>query len=416
MPMRIVQSVAGLLVLMGIAWAFSEKRKEVPWKTVGFAVGLQLLLALLFLKLPVSRQLFLFLNTLVSALQQALQEGTTMVFGYLGGGVQPFTGTGASTYIFAFQGLPLVLLTSALSAILFYWGILPRIVRGAAWLLRRSLGIGGAEGLANAANIFFGMVESPLFIRPYVPRLSRGELFSVMTCGMATIAGTVLVLYAGMLGTVIPDAMGHLLAASIISAPAAIAMARIMVPTEEGEKTDAEIDAPSPAGSFMEAVTNGTSEGIKLVINIIAMLVVLVSLVGLVNIFLGMLPDVAGAPITLQRLLGLVMAPIMWLIGIPWGECATAGSLMGTKTVLNELLAYLELGKLGTEALSERTRLILTYALCGFANPGSLGIMIGGLGAMAPERREDIVRLGIRSILAGTLATCMTGAVVGILL
>jgi len=405
-----------MLVLMGIAWVFSENRKAVPWKTVGFAVLLQLLIALILLKLPAARDLFLLLNNLVGALQQALQEGTTMVFGYLGGGTQPFAGTGASTYIFALQGLPLVLMTSALSAILFYWGILPRIVRGFAWVLRRSLGIGGAEGLANAANIFFGMVESPLFIRPYVSQLSRGELFSVMTCGMATVAGTVLVLYAGMLTPVIPDAMGHLLAASIISAPAAIAMARIMVPAEKEKVTDGEIGAPSPAASFMEAVTNGTTDGIKLVINIVALLIVLVSLVGLVNICLDLLPDVWGDPLTLQRLLGLIMAPVMWLIGIPWSECATAGGLMGTKTVLNELLAYLELGNLGAEALSERTRLILTYALCGFANPGSLGIMIGGLGAMAPDRREDIIRLGARSILAGTLATCMTGAVVGILI
>lgn len=414
--MGIVQCVFGMLVLMGIAWVFSENRKAVPWKTVGFAVLLQLLIALILLKLPAARDLFLLLNNLVGALQQALQEGTTMVFGYLGGGTQPFAGTGASTYIFALQGLPLVLMTSALSAILFYWGILPRIVRGFAWVLRRSLGIGGAEGLANAANIFFGMVESPLFIRPYVSQLSRGELFSVMTCGMATVAGTVLVLYAGMLTPVIPDAMGHLLAASIISAPAAIAMARIMVPAEKEKVTDGEIGAPSPAASFMEAVTNGTTDGIKLVINIVALLIVLVSLVGLVNICLDLLPDVWGGPLTLQRLLGLIMAPVMWLIGIPWSECATAGGLMGTKTVLNELLAYLELGNLGAEALSERTRLILTYALCGFANPGSLGIMIGGLGAMAPDRREDIIRLGARSILAGTLATCMTGAVVGILI
>lgn len=413
--MRILQSAAGMLVLMGIAWLFSEKRKEIPWKTVGVAVLLQLLIALLLLKISAARHIFFLLNTLVGALQQALQEGTTMVFGYLGGGALPFKETGAPTYIFAFRGLPLVLLTSALSAILFYWGILQRIVRGFAWLLKRTLGIGGAEGLSNAANIFFGMVEAPLFIRPYVSQLTRGELFSVMTCGMATVAGTVLVLYAGMLTPVIPDAMGHLLTASIISAPAAIAMARIMVPTGNEEKTDGEMVAPSPAGSFMEAVTNGTADGITLVINIIALLIILVSLVALVNICLGLLPDVAGAPLTLQRLLGLVMAPVMWLIGIPWSECAAAGSIMGTKTVLNELLAYLELGNLGAEAFSERTRLILTYALCGFANPGSLGIMLGGLGTMAPKRREEIVRLGVRSILAGTLATCMTGAVVGIL-
>jgi len=307
----------------------------------------------------------------------------------------------------------MILLASALSALLFYWGILPRLVRGCAWVLRRTLGVGGAEGLANAANIFIGMVEAPLFIRPYVSKISRGELFSIMTCGMATIAGTVMVLYAGVLSPVIPDALGHLLTASIISAPAAIALARIMVPTTRGDETDA-VAAAAPAGSAMEAVTNGTAAGVKLLIDIIALLVVLVSLVGLVNIALGLLPETGGEPITLQRLLGFVMAPVMWLLGIPWSECITAGGLMGTKTVLNEFLSYLELASLGPDALSERTRLILTYAMCGFANPGSLGIMLGGLGAMAPERRTEIVGLGARSILAGTLATCMTGAIVGL--
>jgi CNT family concentrative nucleoside transporter len=311
MPMRIIQSVIGLLILIGMAWIFSEKRRKVPWKTVGYAVGLQLVLAVVLLKAPPVRHLFMMLNTLVSALEQALMEGTTMVFGYLGGGALPFTETGASTYIFAFRGLPMVLLASALSALLFYWGILPRIVKGFAWVLRRTLGVGGAEGLANAANIFIGMVEAPLFIRPYVSKISRGELFSVMTCGMATIAGTVMVLYAGVLNPVIPDAMGHLLTASIISAPAAIALARIMIPTDREEGTDATTTAPTPAGSAMEAVTNGTVDGVKLLINIIALLVVLVSLVGLLNIILGLLPKMGGEPVTLQRMLGFVMAPVI---------------------------------------------------------------------------------------------------------
>ncbi|BBO91791.1 NupC/NupG family nucleoside CNT transporter [Desulfosarcina ovata] len=413
--MQMVQSGIGLLALLAVAYLFSENRKTIHWRTVGYAVGLQGLLAIILLKVPVTRHLFLMLNVLVNALEKALQEGTAMVFGYLGGGALPFSGTGASTYIFAFRGLPMVLLASALSALLFYWRILPWIVRGVAWLLRRTLGIGGAEGLANAANIFIGMVEAPLFIRPYVADISRGELFSIMTCGMATIAGTVMVLYAGVLKPVVPDAMGHLLTASIISAPAAIALARIMVPTVPEARTEASITIPVPADSAMEAITNGTLDGVKLLINIIAMLVVLVALVGLVNIALGWLPDMGGTPLTLQRLLGILMAPVMWLIGIPWSECMTAGSLMGTKTVLNEFLAYLEMAHLDPSALSARSRLILTYAMCGFANPGSLGIMLGGLGAMAPERRNEIVQLGARSILAGILATCMTGTMVGML-
>jgi concentrative nucleoside transporter, CNT family len=414
--MQIAQGIFGLMVLMGVACLFSEERRKIPWKTVIYAVLLQLLLAVVLLKVAPSRHLFLFLNTLISSLEKALQEGTAMVFGYLGGAPLPFADNGGDSYILAFRGLPMVLLASALSSLLFYWRILPRIVLGFSWGLRRALGVGGAEGLANAANIFIGMVEAPLFIRPYILTLTKGELFSIMTCGMATIAGTVMVLYAGVLGPVIPDAMGHLLTASIISAPAAIALARIMVPTARGEETDADMVSPAPADSAMEAVTSGTLEGIKLIISIIAMLVVLVSLVGLVNIGLGLLPEIGGSPLTLQRMLGLVMSPVMWLMGIPWHECMIAGSLMGTKTVLNELLAYLEMAGLSPETLSDRTRLILTYAMCGFANPGSLGIMLGGLGAMAPDRRAEIVSLGARSILAGTLATCMTGTIVGLLI
>jgi len=416
--MEAARGFFGLLALVGVAYLFSEERRRIPWKTVGYAILLQLLLAVVLLKLAPTRHLFLILNTVISSLEQALQEGTSMVFGYLGGAPLPFAETPLKrgSYILAFRGLPMVLLASALSSLLFYWRILPRIVRSFSWLLRRTMGVGGAEGLANSANIFIGMVEAPLFIRPYLTSLTRGELFSIMTCGMATIAGTVMVLYAGVLKPVIPDAMGHLLTASIISAPAAIALARIMVPTVRGKETDAEMVAPAPADSAMEAVTNGTLEGIKLVINIVAMLVVLVSLVGLVNIGLGLLPEVGAGHLTLQRMLGVIVSPVMWLIGIPWHECMTAGSLMGTKTVLNELLAYLEMAGLSPEALSDRTRLILTYAMCGFANPGSLGIMLGGLGAMAPARRAEIVALGARSILAGTLATCMTGTIVGILI
>lgn len=237
----------------------------------------------------------------------------------------------------------------------------------------------------------------------------------MMTCGMATIAGTVMVLYASILKPVIPDALGHLLIASIISAPAAIAIARIMIPTPHDLQTDAVVQAPSAAGSAMEAITSGTIDGIKLLINIIAMLVVLVALVALINMVLGWLPAIDNQPLTLQRILGWIMAPVVWLIGIPWNECITAGSLMGTKTILNEFLAYLELGHLPADALSTRSRMIMTYAMCGFANFGSLGIMIGGLGIMAPNRRTEIVALGIKSIVAGTLATLMTGAIIGCL-
>jgi len=412
----VLRSACGLLALLLLAWVFSEQRKAVPWKTVGYAVALQLLLAVVFLKLPGARQLFLVLNKIVFALETATQAGTSFVFGYLGGAAPPFqTIDNGITYILAFRGLPLILVASAISSVLFYWRILPYIVRAFSWLLKKSLGVGGAEGLAVAANVFLGMVEAPLFVRPYLAKMSRGELFALMTCGMATIAGTVMVLYASILKPVIPDALGHLLVASIISAPAAIAIARIMIPTPESRQIEATLSTPSPAGSTMEAITNGTIDGVKLLINVIALLVVLVALVKLVNIALGWLPSIGGQPLTLQLILGWIMAPVVWVIGIPWRECVTAGSLMGTKTILNEFLAYLQLGQLPAGTLSPRSHMIMLYALCGFANFGSLGIMIGGLGMMAPERRAEIVQLGLKSIVAGTLATCMTGAIVGML-
>ncbi len=413
----IFQSVFGLLVLLLIAVGLSENRREIPWQTVASAIVLQFAIALILLKVPASRQFFVFLNTIVSALESATRAGTSFVFGYLGGAPPPFADgpAGRTAYLLAFRGLPLVLVASALSSLLFYWRILPLVVNAFAWLLRRSLGVGGAEGLSAAANIFLGMVEAPVFVRPYLNSLTRGELFSLMTCGMATIAGTVMVLYATILTPVLPDAMGHLLIASIISAPAAIAVARIMIPSPFVSRSAAGAGAAAPAevNSAMEAVTEGTLTGVKLLINIIALLIVLVALVALANMLLGLLPNIGGAPLALQRLLGWLMAPVVWLIGIPWQECPTAGSLMGTKTILNEFIAYLDLAGLPPAALAPRSRLIMTYAMCGFANFGSLGIMIGGLGVMAPQRRPEIVRLGIKSIVAGTIATLMTGSVVG---
>ena len=411
----IIQSIAGLLVFAGIAWCMSENRKQVNLKIPVIGIIIQLVIGLILLKLPIFREFFLLLNRLVLSLQAATTAGTSFVFGYLGGSDLPFKEPfpGAS-FILAFRALPLVLLMSALSALLFYWKILPIVVRAFSWALQKTMGVGGAEGLGVSANIFVGMVESPLFIRPYLKEMTRSEIFTLMTCGMATIAGTVMVLYASILSDRIPDVMGHILTASIISVPAAVTIAKIMVP-ETGELTTGKLTAPEQASSSMDAITKGTLQGVELLINIIAMLVVLVALVYLANLILGLFPKIGGDPITLQRLLGVIMAPIVWLMGIPWNEAITAGGLMGTKTILNELLAYIDLSRLSTDALSHRSQLIMTYAMCGFANPGSLGIMIGGMGTMAPSRRNEIVALGFRSIIAGTLATCMTGAVVGIL-
>jgi CNT family concentrative nucleoside transporter len=410
----LLQGVLGLIAFPAIAYALSENRNRFPWRTVGAALLLQVVLAAALLKLPPFKSFFLTLNELLLALERATQAGTAFVFGYLGGAPPPFAETGhASSFVLAFRALPLVLVVSALSSLLFYWRVLPAVVWLISLVLRKSLKIGGAVGLAAAADIFVGMVEAPLFVRPYLKHMSRGEIFSVMTCGMATISGTVMVLYASFLSRAVPDAMGHILTASLISVPAAILVAAIMVPADG--RTEGELTARSAARSGIDAVTQGTLAGVELLINIVAMLVVFVALVSLANMLLALFPDVGGRPLTLQRALGWLMAPVVWLMGIPWQEAGTAGALMGTKTVLNELVAYLDLAGLPADALCERSRLIMTYALCGFANFGSLGILLGGLSTMVPELRDEIVSLGAKSILSGTLSTLMTGAVVGML-
>jgi len=415
--MQHLQSAFGIVALIAFAWAISENRRAVDWKSAGVALLVTLATAVLLLKVPQIALVFRALARAVDAVSAASRAGTSFVFGYLGGGELPFElKQPGADFVLAFQALPIVLVMSVLTTLLFHWRILPPIVRGFSWLLERTMGVGGAVGLSTAANIFLGMVESPLFIRPYLARLSRGELFMVMTGGMAGIAGTVFVLYATILAKAIPEVAGHIMVASIVGAPAALLISRLMVPDLPGESGDvADVKVGRVAENTMDAIVRGTAAGLELLLNIIAMLIVLVALVALANSILSVLPDVGGAPVTLQRMLGLVMAPVCWLMGVPWSEAFTAGALMGIKTVLNELIAYLELAKLPADALDPRSRLIMLYAMCGFANFGSLGIMIAGLTVMAPERRADIISLGGKSIVSGTLTTCLMGAIVGVL-
>jgi CNT family concentrative nucleoside transporter len=408
------QPLLGLAVFTGIAWLISENRRGVKYATALTGVAIQLCIAAILLYVPFFKKFFLLLNTVVLALESATKAGTSFVFGYVGGGTPPFLLTDpGSNFILAFQALPLVLVIGALSGLLFYWKILPLVVRSFSFLLQKTMNIGGALGLGASTTIFLGMVEAPLLIKPNLRNMTRSELFSLMTVGMACIAGTVMVLYAAFLNGVIPDPLGHILIASFIHVAAAITIARIMVP-ETGEETSGRLVPTQTATSSMDAIVKGTMDGLHLLLNIIAMLVVMVALVYLANLIVGLLPDVGEKPLTLQRILGFVMAPVVWLFGIPWPQAQTAGYLMGTKTILNELLAFLELAKLPAEALDPRSRLIMTYALSSFANFGSLGILLGGLGSLAPERRDEIVGLGMKALVAGTLATCMTGAVIGI--
>jgi len=425
-----LQSAFGVLALLGIAWASSENRRAVSLRQAAIGLAVTFLTAVALTKLPIVAHAFGVINDAVGAISAASRAGTSFVFGYLGGGALPFDlkAPGAD-FILAFQALPIVLVMSVLTTLLFYWRILPPVVRGMAWLLERTLGVGGAVGLSTAANIFLGMVEAPLFIRPYLVQLTRSELFLVMTGGMAGIAGTVLVLYATLLAPLIPDAAAHFVIASVLGAPAAILVSLIMVPEANSKHTGGTPEAPAvaagapqvapdpglAASSTMDAIVKGTTAGLELLLNIVAMLMVLVALVYLANAVLGLLPNIGGAAISLQRMLGYAMAPVCWLMGLPWPQAVTAGSLMGVKTVLNELIAYVDLSKLGPDALDPRSRLIMLYAMCGFANFGSLGIMIGGLGTMAPQRRDEINALGLKSIVSGTLTTCLIGAIVGVL-
>jgi CNT family concentrative nucleoside transporter len=418
-----LQSGFGVLALLAIAWALSENRRAVSLRQMAVGLAATVVTALVLLKLPPVAKAFGAINDAVNTISAATRAGTSFVFGYLGGGALPFDlkAPGAD-FILAFQALPIVLVMSVLTTLLFYWRILPPVVRGMAWLLKRTLGVGGAVGLSTAANIFLGMVEAPLFIRPYLAQLTRSELFLVMTGGMAGIAGTVLVLYATFLAPLIPDAAAHFVIASVLGAPAAILVSLIMVPETSDQRTGDALADPRVAGdpemhasSTMDAIAKGTAAGLELLLNIIAMLLVLVALVYLANAILGLLPEIGGGKISLQRLLGYLMSPVCWLMGLPWPQAVTAGSLMGIKTILNELIAYVELSKLGADALDPRSRLIMLYAMCGFANFASLGIMIGGLGTMAPERREEINALGLKSIVSGTLTTCLMGAVVGVM-
>ncbi|MEZ5922198.1 MAG: nucleoside transporter C-terminal domain-containing protein [Parvularculaceae bacterium] len=411
------QSAIGLAAFVMIAWVFSSKKLRFPFLTVVWTIAVQIGVAAFLLYVPPARHALASLQVGVRALQQATQAGTSFVFGYLGGADAPFEVTnGAAMFNFAFGALPLVIFFSGLSAILWHWGVLQIFVRGFAFLLQRGLGVGGAVALSSAANAFLGQTEAPLLIRPFLSKVTRSELFIIITGGYATVAGSVMAVYATILANVDPSILGHILVASIISVPAAILMAVVMMPEEKGvTPTPADAASDYKYASSMDAFVRGVTDGLGLYLNIIASLIAFTALAALVNIILTAFPDVAGAPLTLERILGWMFAPLMWLAGVPWKEAFDAGSLMGIKTAVNELVAYVQLAREGADHFSERTFLIIVYALCGFANFASLGIIIGGFTALAPDRRQDVIELAPRALISGTLATLMTGAVIGLI-
>jgi CNT family concentrative nucleoside transporter len=415
----VVQALFGIVVFVAIAVVFSEQRTLPGWRLLIAGLGLQFLFAFAVFNLNFLQQMLSLINRGVNAVVNATESGTLFIFGYLGGDPlnvdYPFSiSEPGATMILAFRILPLVLMFTVLSAILWHYRVLPVIIKGFSLVLRKSLNVSGAVGFSSAANIFIGMIESPALIRPYIAVLTRSELFVVMSCGMATIAGSVMVFYSIILQGTLDDPLGHIITASVISAPAAIMIALIMVP-EKGAVSSEEIQLSVEYKSLMDAITKGTYDGVRLMVSVGAMLLVLVALVALLNSLFSLIPFPGDDPLTLQRLFGYVFAPLTLLMGIPWSEAQISGSLMGTKTALNELLAFLALAELPAGSLSEKSTIIMTYALCGFANFGSLGIMIAGLSGMCPERATEIVELAPKSLISGTLATCMTGAIAGLL-
>jgi CNT family concentrative nucleoside transporter len=411
--MTVFQALLGILAFVALAMPFSSNWRRINWKLVAFAVALQFIICALLLKAPGIREGLQYVNRAVGALGAATMEGTAFVFGYLGGREPPFEVTNPGTLAtFAFQVLPLVIVMSALSALLWYWRILPVVIRGISVIFERALGTRGPAGLVATANIFMGQIEAPLLVRPYLARMTRYELLLVMTAGMATIAGSVMVIYSSILGEQIEGVLGQLITKSIMSVPAAILFAHVLLP--EGNESSQEMEKPPRVyESSMDAVTRGTSEGLNIWLNIIAILLVAIALVALINGIIAFI-EIGGAPLTLERVAGWAFAPIAWLMGVPWHEAHEVGTLLGIKTVLNEFIAYLRLQELPVDALSEHSKLIALYAVCGFANLSSVGIQISGIGAMCPERRGDLMALGFHALLAATLASCMCAAIVGI--
>ena len=407
-----MQGIIGVLFLIVFAWLCSERRDQIDVRFLGIGLFAQFSLAFLFFQVPLVGDILMSLNFIIAAIEAATLEGTRFLFGYLGGGSEPFeVSEGGYLYLFAFRVLPNVIVFCVLIAVLWYWKILPKVVIGFGFLLRSVFKVSGAVGTSAAATLFLGMVETPMIIRAYLTKLTRSEFFTVMTCGMSTVAGSVMIIYANTLSDIIPGAIGHIVVGSVLNIVGAIYVSRIVVP-EDSTPTSSDKFEDLGYSSTMDAITRGTQDGLKLALNIGGMLLVIISLVALVNGVLGLL-EISGEPLSLQRMLGWLFSPLAWLIGVPWSEAQLAGNLMGSKIVLNEMIAFIELAALGND-LSENSRLVLLYALCGFANFGSLGILIGGLSTLVPERKKDYLSLAPKSLISGNVVTFITAALVGL--
>lgn len=430
-----MRSLLGMLALTLLAWGMSVNRRRVPWRVVTWGIALQIIFAVFILKTPVGAGIFETLNDVVVALLGYTVDGARFVFGNLvdnnvpvglgepgNGPFQPIPGQVANTGgYFAFTVLPTIIFFSSLMTVLYHLGVMQFVVKGVAWVMQRTMGTSGAETLSAAGNIFVGQTEAPLLIKPFVEGMTRSELMAVMTAGFATVAGGVMAAYVGMLYTYFPDIAGHLIAASVMSAPAALVVAKLMIPEEEIPETASslEINVERPDVNVIDAAARGASEGLTLALNVGAMLLAFVALIYLCNGFLSWTGALFGHPeLTLELILGWILAPLAWLMGVTWADAPTVASLMGIKTVLNEFFAYIQLaGDLQSGiSLEPRSVIIVTYALSGFANFSSIAIQLGGIGGIAPSRRHDLSRLGLRAMIGGSLAAFMTATVAGMVL
>jgi CNT family concentrative nucleoside transporter len=411
------QSLIGVFGILAICWLLSENKRRFPFLLTLGVLAVQAALILLLFQVPAAQAVLQGIGQGVEALGKATTEGVKFVFGFLAGGDQPYAVTNeGAAFIFAFRVLPVILVICALSALLWHWGVLKVITKFFGLVFQKTMGLRGPPALAVAATVFMGQVEGPIFIRSYLEKLTRSELFMLIAVGMSCVSGSTLVAYAAILHDVLPNATAHVLTASVISAPAGVLLSRIMVPADPVEKsTPFEGSADKTYDSSIDAVMKGTSDGMNVAVNVAACLIVFVAIVALINLILASFGDVGGAPLSVQRGLGIVFSPLAYAIGIPWSESQTAGSLLGVKLVQTEFTAFIELGKIPVEAMSERTRVILTYALCGFANVASVGINVGGFSVLVPSRRAEIMGLVWKAMLTGFLATCLTAAVVALM-
>ena len=412
------QIIIGFVGLVCIAIPFSQNRTSINYRHIFAAIILQIILAFALLKIPFIVQIFAYLSEGVTALQAATQEGAEFVFGYLSNtSTSPFENSGTgNSMIFAFQILPLIIVISSLSALLWFWNILPLIIRAISKIFEKLFNIGGPIGLGATANIIMGQVEAPLLVRPYLSKMSEKELLILMTAGMSTVSGSIMIALVSMLAPQFPDInlIQHLVSASILSIPAAIMYANIMIPSSEVTNFDGN-SVPKVYDSSMDAITRGTRDGLDICLNVGAILIAFIALVSLLNSLLGILGGWIGiTDLSLQLILGYIFFPIVWLMGVPLSETLASAELLGLKTALNEFVAYGALANIEPDALSDRSKLITLYALCGFANFSSVGILVSGISAMAPERKNDLIKVSIKALIGATLASCMTGLVIGI--